>query len=369
MKLKHIFFLALMTACQSNDDAPEESVIESDKVVLTAKQTSAANIRLGRLLQETITRQVTAVGKLDLPPENMVSISAPSGGFIKSLRLLPGMTVKKGEVLVELENQVYIQLQQDYLLAVSKLKYLDAEYRRQQLLAQENVSAQKTFQQTQAEYTSIQATARALEARLAMLNITPGMLASGNIQSVVKLYAPISGYVGEVNGAVGQYVSETFTLFKIINTQHIHVALDVYEKDINGITPGQTVRVQLQNEQRVREATVYLVGKEIRSDRTVVVHCHLKKNDPDLLPGMFVSGIIEVTAQKVWGVPSTALVNYENARYIFSQEKDGSYHMISVRTGTTTEDFTEILEPVDTSLSIVLDGAYTLLGVLKNKQE
>ena len=43
-------------------------------------------------------------GTIDLPPQNVVSISAPSGGYVKSSDLLPGQLVRKGRVMVVIEN-------------------------------------------------------------------------------------------------------------------------------------------------------------------------------------------------------------------------------------------------------------------------
>jgi cobalt-zinc-cadmium efflux system membrane fusion protein len=56
-------------------------------------------------------------GKIDVPPQNMVSISVPLGGYLKSTKLLEGMHISKGEVIAIMEDQQYIQLQQDYLTA------------------------------------------------------------------------------------------------------------------------------------------------------------------------------------------------------------------------------------------------------------
>ena len=62
-------------------------------------------------------------GIVDVPPQNMVSISVPLGGYLRSTSLLPGMHVRKGDVIAVMEDQQYIQLQQDYLTAKAKIGF------------------------------------------------------------------------------------------------------------------------------------------------------------------------------------------------------------------------------------------------------
>ena len=46
---------------------------------------------------------LTLTGKLDLPPQNMASVSAPLGGYVKSTELLEGMRVRKGQQIASIE--------------------------------------------------------------------------------------------------------------------------------------------------------------------------------------------------------------------------------------------------------------------------
>ena len=82
---------------------------------------------------------------MDVPPQNIVSVSFPLGGYLKTTRLLPGMHVSKGEVIAMMEDQSLVQLQQDYLMAVARLQWLEKEYERQKLLNENKVNADKVF--------------------------------------------------------------------------------------------------------------------------------------------------------------------------------------------------------------------------------
>jgi membrane fusion protein, heavy metal efflux system len=375
MKHIHVIIIAIFSAScgQIKEQSQNENITEAENIItLTPAQYKAADIALGNIMRKPMGTMLRVNGMLDVPPQNLITIAAPMGGFVKSTKLLQGMKVKKGEALVTLENQEYIQLQQDYLDNRSKLEFSEAEYNRQVELAKENVNAQKSLQQSKSQYLSIKAAVKGLEAKLAMINIPASSLEDGNIRPAIQLYAPIDGYVTVVNVNIGQYVNATDVMFKIVNIEHIHVELQVYEKDIHKIKAGQKVSFQLSNENAIRTASVYLIGKEITPDRTVRIHCHLDKEDESLLPGMYVTAALETTKYETDVVPTSSLVNFEGKDYLFAATKGKEqFELIAVKTGNTDSEFTEVEIPsaFDKSRAIVLRGAFELLGVLKNTAE
>lgn len=375
--------IGLLAACGGNGEAPEKVAREDSShheetltVVLTPEQELTAGIATGLVEYRTLSGTIKVNGTLDVPPQQMVSISAPMGGFLRSSELLQGKHVHKGEVIATLQDPAYIQLQQDYLEAVSQQEYLKAEYERQEELATENINARKTLQQAKANYLSMQAKAAGLKAKLKLVNIHPAQLEKGEIQSFINVYAPISGYVTEVNVNLGKYVNPTDVMFEIVDTEHLHAELTVFEKDVPLLKVGQKVRFVLANENKERMATVYLVGREISNDRTVRVHCHLDREDKNLLPGMYLTAFVETKNMQLPAVPEQAIVNYEGTDYIFMVEagegnaqQDHHYKAIPVKAGIKELGYVEVLLPKEFAIAttkVVVKGAYDLLGKLKN---
>jgi cobalt-zinc-cadmium efflux system membrane fusion protein len=138
----------------------------------------------------------------------MVSISVPLGGYLKSTKLLPGMKVKKGEVIANIEDQQYIQLQQDYLTAKSKLSYIEKEYQRQKELNQSKASSDKVFQETETTYQGQKILVKSLSEKLRLISINPDKLDENNLSRSINLYAPIDGFVSTVNVNIGKYVTQ-----------------------------------------------------------------------------------------------------------------------------------------------------------------
>jgi cobalt-zinc-cadmium efflux system membrane fusion protein len=376
--MRTIFLIAAVAfiswSCgQNHTETPAETVERStsDVITLTPDQLNAAGIEVGKVERKPIGTTLHINGTLDVPPQNLITISAPMGGFVKSTQLLQGMKVKKGELLVTLENQEYIQLQQDYLDNKSKLEYLESEYNRQLALAKENVNAQKTVQQAKSQYQSAQAIVKGLEAKLGMINISPKTLTQDNIRSTISLYAPLNGYVTVVNVNIGQYVNAADVIFKLVNLEHLHAELQVFERDIHTIRIGQKVNFKLANENNIRTATVHLIGKEISPDRTVRVHCHLDEEDESLLPGMYITATVEIEAQEADVLPASAVVNFEGEEFVFTQEKKNQFKLTKVKTGQGTSDYIaiELPEGYDKTQPVVIGGAFNLLGLLKNTGE
>lgn len=376
--MKNIIILitsaVLIAACGSKTtetkDAPD-SVASINSITITDAQFKAADITFGKIEKKAMGTTIQVNGTLDVPPQNLITVSAPLGGFVKSTTLLQGMKVHKGDVLAVLENQDYIQLQQDYLDNKSKLEFAESEYNRQVELAKENVNATKTLQQSKSQFESLKAIAKGLEAKLHMINILPASLAEGSIKSTINLYAPVDGFVSQVHVNIGQFVNPTDVMFKIVNLDHIHAELQIYEKDINKIAVGQKVKFQLANTNTIRGASVFLIGKEISPERTINIHCHLDKEDPTLLPGMFVTATIETALNEVDVLPNNALLNFEGGHYVFVSTGKNDFKAVAISIGNSQGEFTEVKleESFNRESQIVVKGAFELLGLLKNTEE
>ena len=365
-------------AC-GNKNQPEvtETSIDStakETIVLASTQFNNAGIVLAKPVSQNINQKIKANGKLDVPPQNLVSISAPYGGFLKSTALLQGMHVHKGEVIAKMEHPDYIQLQQDYLENKSTLTYLKNELDRQQELAKEEVNSKKTLQKAKTDFEVMQARVNGLRAKLELINIDVAKLEKGAMQKVVALTSPINGYVTKVNVNIGAFVTANTILFEIVDTEHLHAEISVFEKDIHHIKIGQKVAFTLANETQERFAKVHLIGREISEDRTVRVHCHLSKEDKDLLPGMYLTAYIDVKTSTNNTLPSNAFVDFEGKSYVFllSKKPGDSYMFTRIEVEKLGEEngFTAFTSTQDLSnKNIVTEGAYKLLSAMQGGEE
>jgi membrane fusion protein, heavy metal efflux system len=255
MKNIVVFLMLLlgMGACRSGNENEAEKAQkapvakETNHIELTEAQFETAGIETGGFSVRKLSGTVAANGVIDIPPQNLVSISAPLGGFLRKSELLQGMKVRKGEVIAIIENPDFIPIQQDYLETRSKLEYAEQEYQRQSDLSKENVNAQKTLQQSASEMKMLRARIAGLKERVRTAGIDLVGLEKGNIVSTAAIRSPISGSVTVVNVNLGKYVNPTDVMFEIVDTDHLHVELAVFEKDIPKIKLGQLVRFRVSN--------------------------------------------------------------------------------------------------------------------------
>ena len=376
--------ILLMGSCGKKEvkDGAIEEEASADNATLTEAQFKRADIQFGKIEMKNLSSTISVNGIMDVPPQNLVTVSAVMGGFIKSTHIIQGMRVKKGEVLAVIQNPDFIKVQREYLENKQKLKFLEQEYKRQEELSRENVASTKTFQQVSADYNSMLAANGALEEELRMLNINPSTLTQNNISSSVNINSPIDGYVTTVNVNIGKYVNPQDVIFEIVDTKHLHVELTVFEKDITKVKVGQKIRFVIINESNVeRTGTVYLVNHKIQEDRTVRVHAHMDKEDQSLLPNMYLKAVIETGNQQVTALPEQAIVTNAGKYFIYvSADQDGKaskdsthqFNTIEIQKGVSENGYTEVMLPEGFDIAnsqVVTKGAFSILAKMNNKEE
>ncbi|MBP7240192.1 MAG: efflux RND transporter periplasmic adaptor subunit [Saprospiraceae bacterium] len=376
--MKYIIIISIITfllsACVKQDNTSTPSATDTvmeNTVMMTDAQIQSARVQLGKVEKKDISTILKVNGTVDVPPQSLVSVSMPLGGYLKSTQLLPGMYVRKGEVIATMEDQQYIQLQEDYLVTKSNLLYAESEYTRQSELFATKSTSEKVYQQARMEYDNQKIALHALAEKMQLIHLNPMTLTESNISRTVQIYAPISGFVSDVKMNIGRYVTGTDVLFELINPSDIHLNLRVFEKDIDKLSIGQSVMAYtLHQPDKKYPCEIMLISQALSSDRTAEVHCHFEKYDKILLPGMYLNAEIAVRNHNANVVPEDAIVSFEGKNFLFVAVTKNEFKMIAVETGVMENGFMEIKNVESFSdLDIVTSGAYTILMEMKNTSE
>jgi cobalt-zinc-cadmium efflux system membrane fusion protein len=344
---------------------PEDTVIE-----LSSEQFEQNAMTMGNLEEKSFPELVQANGLIDVPPANRAVVSATMGGYIKNTHLLIGDRVTKGQALVTIENPDFVTLQQEYLEIKEQLTYLKSEYERQQILIKENISSQKSFLKAESDYKKAEATYKGLRKQLDLLKISPSDVEKGIISTTSTLNAPISGSITQVNISLGMYVSPATPIIEIVDNDHIHLELSVFEKDIMRLHKGQEISFEIpEASSEVYAAEVYLISTSIEENRTVKVHGHLKDlTRHNFLIGMFVHATIIISDNVTMSIPSEAIVSNEGTSYLLllESEKDKVYSFkpVKVEIGDVYNGYSVIknLNDFPENARILTKGAFTLVG-------
>lgn len=371
-----IFLLAItLMACGSKTNTEQKSSVLATQAIveLTDAQFKNSSIETGKLEQKSISSILKLNGKIDVPPQNMVSVSMPLGGYLKTTKLLPGMDVSKGEVIATMEDQQYIQLQEDYLITKSKLNYLEGEYLRQKELNKTKASSDKVLQQTEMEYKSQKIAMSALAEKLKLINVNPNTLSENNLSKSVSVFSPINGFVSKVNVNIGKYLNPSDVMFELVNPEDIHLNLNVFEKDVDKLSIGQKVIAYTNNQpDKKHTCEIILISKDLSADGMAEVHSHFESYDKTLLPGMYMNAEIKVSTNNALVIATDGIVTFEGKHYVFEVVGDKKYAMREVTLQNAEDGFTQIAFS-DTqeigSKTFVTQGAYTLLMKMKNTEE
>ena len=363
-----LFFIACSNKNQSENTVAETTT--EDTLVLTNEQFKNASITVGQMQELEMASLMKVNGKVDVPPQNMVSISVPLGGYLKTSKLLPGMHVNKGEVVAVMEDQQYIQLQQDFLIAKVKQGMLEKEFARQKELNASQATSDKMLQQAESDFKTQKILVSSLAQKLQLVGINTTTLTENNISKSVNIYSPIDGYVTKVNVNIGKYISPTEIMFELVNPTDIHLALKIFEKDVSKLFIGQPLIAYTNNNpDKKYDCEVLLIGKDLNAEGYTDVHCHFEIYDKVLIPGTYMNAQIKVKNRKATTLPTDAVVRYEGKHFVFKEVAKQKYVLTEVNIGETENGVIEILLSEKDPANFVTKGAYTLLMMLKNEAE
>ena len=376
MKTRPILYASLLVLVACSTKVEKENVTEkkssevTNSVTLTKAQIDLAKLTIGNLASMQMHKTIKVNGFIDVPPQNIFSVSIPMGGYVKKANLIPGEKVSKGTILAVLEDASYVSLQQDYLTAKSKLVFLEADYDRQKALNASKTSSDRQFQLATSEYESQKYLVKSLSEKLQLMGMVPSLLNENNISTSISFRSPISGYVTKVNVNAGKYVAPTDVLFEIMNPSDLHARLVVFENDATIIKSGNKVTFTVNNKpDKTYDAKVHLVTPNIENERTTEVHCDIVTANTGLFPGTFVNAAIELNDATVWALPAASIVKWQNKSYVFVETAVASFSMLPVVTGMESKGMVEIVSGITVAQKVVLANAYTLLMKLKNSSE
>ncbi len=219
----------------------------------------------------TIVEKVSASGKVQ--PETEVKISPDVSGEIIELYVQEGDSVRKGQLLLRIrpdnyQAQVNVQNAQvgtqraNVAQAQARLQQLMASsrqtelsYRRNASLYKQKVISQADYEASQAAYNASQEELNSVRQQIKAAQSTVGA-ASASLEEARKnlnkttIYAPVSGTVSKLNVKRGERVVGTTQMagteiMRIANLHNMEVRVNVNENDVNNVSIGDSVEVDV----------------------------------------------------------------------------------------------------------------------------
>ena len=366
-----------------NPDKEPTNRTETEQILtLAPEQAQKAGLELDSLRLLPLAHEILLSGQVEAPPQNLISVSMPMPGLLRSTRLLPGMQVQKGEILAYMEDPAYLRLQEDYWSTRIRAENLEAELSRQEELSRTGAGNTKTERDTRSEWRTANVKAKAMEEQLKLLGLDITNLNESTIMRQIPVRSPVRGYVTKVHHSTGQYIGTGEALYELVDPSDVHLRLNVFEKDLPYLRENQKLYAYTNHQPGVEHpAQILLIGKEFAADRSVEVHCHFDRYDSGLIPGMFMRARLQVQTEAIPAIPVAGVQYHQGQAYVFervwnfnTQSKDLRFWRRPVRVLHRDKDWVWIeFEKTDQTpiqgRSFVTRGAYSLLMLGFNKAD
>ncbi|MDB4088253.1 efflux RND transporter periplasmic adaptor subunit [Flavobacteriales bacterium] len=349
-------------------DEPQVDEHDEEALHLNREQMETINLEFGEFTDMKVNDFIKTTGTLGLPPNAYSSVSPKAAGIIVgNKKFIEGNYIKKGAIIGYIENQDFILKQQDYLEAKAQLTLKKLNLDRQILLYKENAGVTKNREIAQAEYDIANAKANGLSKQLSYLGIYTGSLNVNNIKQQIPIYAPMSGYITTIDVHNGMYAEPTKSLMEIISDKHLHLELDVFEKDIAKIKKGQKISYTVPAlGSKIYEGEVTTIGKEFDTkSKTVRIHGHLEGEKPQFLKDLFINAKIWQNDNTSSALPENAIIKDGANSLIFVGKENPkadeiNFYPIRVLTRATSNGYTSVklLDEIPEGMKIVTKGTY-----------
>ena len=325
-----LLFIFFSIACnQSKDvDILTEEDTENQQPSLLIKDILATNkaVKIDSIQTKVVKQTIKCTGRIDIPPNEMLSVHSRTAGFIEDIKFLPGDYVKKGALLLTIVNPELVVKQRLFLETKAEYNRAAKDFARKQTLYEEQATSQKTYEESNANFELLRAKYLGLKNELQLLGINVKALEEEQkYQNQIGLYAADEGWVHSVFANKGKMVSPQDKLMEIANNNHVHLELQVLAKDSPLLEKGQPVKFTLPNRTEQFNATIVKLNPMVNDETgTLNIHCHIEDEDATIVKaGMFINAEITVDANKVKGLPAEALIK-EGENY-FAYVVEGDY--------------------------------------------
>jgi len=153
---------------------------------------------------------------------------------------------------------------------------------------------------------------------------------------VIPIVAPIDGIVAARSMVAGQNTDTSTVLARLVNLDQVYVDAQVYEKDLEGVSMGDPVDIQVSAVPgHAFSGRVQWIASEVNPDtRTVTVRTVLRNPGWVLRPGMFAS--ISIGSRRAIagvGVPADGVLQEGNKTIAYVEVSPGEFQKREVQVG------------------------------------
>ncbi len=294
-------------------------------------------VKVTPVTYQTLPNKIDAVGTLKALDK--VKITAEVAGKVAKIDFVPGASVKKGTVLIQLDDTIF---KADLKAAKADLVLSRLNYQRFENLAKRGLLAKQKSDEALAD----------LEDKQASVDVKSTQLAKMSLQ------APFDGLLGARLVSIGGYVAVGQALVTIVDINNLLLQYQVPEKYLAQLKVGQPVSIKTNAypTQHFAGKVSFISPMVDEETRTVLLQATIPNGDHRLRPGLFVKLKQQLgLAKKSLVIPEESLIPAIEGEHVFVVEK-GKAVTKRIKTGLRHGRWVQVLSGLKASDVVVTAG-------------
>ncbi|WP_235011342.1 efflux RND transporter periplasmic adaptor subunit [Bryocella elongata] len=318
---------------------PAQVQVESSSVTDVVHVAAPERFRLTSTGIRSIDGTLAVTGTVNPDVSREIPVLSLANGRVVALHVGLGDTVRKGQMVMEVQSPDVAAAFDTYTKAVNDEHLTDVTLTRDKLLYDKGAIAKSQLETAQAGEDDAAADLRAAEQQLRVLGVDKSHPAD-----TVKVYAPASGVIITQNttasGAAGVTYTGASGSFTIADLSHVWVVCDVYENDLAKVKLGDSASIQINAYPgKSFQGTVSDIGAVLDPTiRTAKVRIQVPNPGGMLRIGMFATATLNVAkAAMQTTLPSTAVLHLHDRDYVFVPAGNGDFRRVVVKLGASLD--------------------------------
>lgn len=318
-----------------------------DTVMLDAKARQLAGVQTAQAVIKSLAKEIKTTGKIAMNESSRTYITSRVEGRVDELYVsAEGETVYPGQPIAAVYSPTYIAAQEEYLLTLENVEKL-------RNAGKEAVQINNRLKE-------------AARRKLQLLNVSDSDIAhlehTGTANDHMTIYAQFGGTVLEKQLLPGAYIMPGDKLYSLADLAAVWLYVDIYEKDIAAIRPGQPVVVTSSAYPGETFGGQVTFINPVLDDATRTVKVRVEMANPAgrLKPNMFVNATVQIPLGDSLVIPESSIIDSGSRKIVFVAQGEDTFVKRDVVTGQYADGYVQILSGLQSGDTVVTAATFLI---------
>ena len=318
----------------------------------------SAKLKLAETALQTLDVSFKTTASVGPKSGCVAEIGLPFNGRVVRSFVRLGDPVRRGQALFEVSSSDYMEAVKSYQESRSAADLAAANRRRKEALHQSGMLSDREWEEVCAETRNAENACELARRSLALFNVDP---TSAQVGEPLRVVSPISGRVVRNELVIGGFLAEDAEApMTVADLSKVWVTANVKASQATGLAAGQSVTVEIDSDHQTEGAIVYVGDVLDEKTRTLPVVIECDNGQRLLKPGMFATVTFARRAVEILAVPSSAVFQGEDAKFVYVQDAPGHFQKVSVQVESLDKGLQRVLSGLSAGETIIADGGIYL---------